>query len=323
MTKTTPMPVIYINSAAFSGSTLLIRLLLSHPNVASVGELTGYVAKTGEAKERYCSCGQMIQDCPFWQELAFHVKKEISDFNPHWFGTKFRLLPYKYRILNTLLTGYLGCNVIERLRFKVLTEFTAYRSRIEDIIYTNQLFVEGICRITGASVFVDASKYATYAKFLTLSQKLDLRVVHLTRDSRGVVNSYRKNSKYSLVHGALKWNLSQMKAESLRRWMAPDKHMRIRYEDLCLSPLTTVNRIFHFVGLPELSRLDLNSTESIHILGNRMRHVRALRVKADFSYKEELSLANLFLIDSLTFPFKKRFGYLGDNQFCQGLDSSE
>jgi hypothetical protein len=310
MTKTTSIPVIYINSTAFSGSTLLIRLLLSHPNVASIGELTGYVVKTGEVKERYCSCGQKMLNCPFWQELAFQLKNKISDFNPHWFGTKFRLLPYKHRILNTLLTGYLGFNVIEKLRYKVLNEITAYRNRIENIIYTNQLFIESICRITGASIFVDASKYATYAKFLTFSQELDLRVVHLTRDSRGVVNSYRKNSKYSLVYGALKWNLSQMKAESLRRWMTPDKHMRIRYEDLCVSPLITVNQIFNFVGLPELSRLDLNPSESIHILGNRMRHVRDLEVKADTSYKEQLSLANVMLIDCLTFPFKKRFGYL-------------
>jgi hypothetical protein len=321
MAKKVPIPIIYINSTAFSGSTLLTRLLLSHPNVASVGELTGYVAKTEEARERYCSCGQKMLDCPFWQDLAFQVKRKISDFNPHWFGTKFRLLPYRYRILNTLLTGYLGCNVIEKLRFKILNELPAYRNRIENIIYTNQLFVESICRITGASIFVDASKYATYAKFLTLSQKLDLRVVHLTRDSRGVVNSYRKNSKYSIIYGAMKYNLSQMKAESLRRWMEPDKHIRIRYEDLCVSPLTTVNQIFNFVGLPELSRLDLNSFESIHILGNRMRHVRNLQVKSDTSYREQLSLANVLLIDCLTFPYKKRFGYLRNDRFYQRLDS--
>lgn len=302
-------PVLFINAAAYSGSTLLTRLLMEHPLITSVGELSGYVQKDDEPKERYCSCGEKLGACGFWKDLASRLSHAEIAFDPEAFGTKFRLFPYRYRVLNGLVTGSLGSNLLEQLRWTALGSVAAYRQSLGKIIERNEIYIETICEMTGAEVFLDGSKYASRAKFLSLSDRLDLHVVHLTRDSRGVVNSYRKNAGLNVIHGALKWSASQAKSAGLKRWFS-QKYLRVRYEDLCLDPLASANRIFSFMKLPPLTGFPAGSNGPVHILGNRMRHSGELRVRQDLSWKEQLSPWQMAVITALTHFQLTRLGYL-------------
>ena len=72
--------------------------------------------------------------------------------------------------------------------------------------------------VSGASVLVDSSKHAALAYCLRFAPSIDLRVVHVVRDSRGVAYSWTKTvtrpetdgleemTRYSPSRSALLWN---------------------------------------------------------------------------------------------------------------------
>src|SRR5262249_16249334 len=68
--------VIYIGSAAHSGSTLLDLMLSSHPDVVSVGELKQLRRFCVLDKQfKSCSCGELtIYSCKFWMGVEECVR---------------------------------------------------------------------------------------------------------------------------------------------------------------------------------------------------------------------------------------------------------
>ena len=57
-------PHVFVLGLPHSGTTLFGRMLNAHSRVVCVGEM----ARAGDAlmKERPCSCGVLLPDCPFW-----------------------------------------------------------------------------------------------------------------------------------------------------------------------------------------------------------------------------------------------------------------
>ena len=60
--------VAYILAASHSGSTLLAMLLASHPDVCTTGELKAQ--SLGDPDKYRCSCGALIRQCEFWNDIA-------------------------------------------------------------------------------------------------------------------------------------------------------------------------------------------------------------------------------------------------------------
>jgi hypothetical protein len=99
-----------------------------------------------------------------------------------------------------------------------------------------------------------------------LNELLDLyknaRFLHLVRDGRDVVCSYREvmatksNSPYAptLKTGsadiALEWSRNVMKIDSFMSTMPRETAMTIRYEDLVLAPSSVVMAICEWLGIP-------------------------------------------------------------------------
>jgi hypothetical protein len=104
---------------------------------------------------------------------------------------------------------------------------------------------------------------------------IDLRVVHLVRDGRGVVASHRKSFEKDLLladgardRGGLpaRWKAAARRRvlypESVVRWVAhnlisgwvcarlgPERAMRLRYEDFVADPRAALGRIGSLIGL--------------------------------------------------------------------------
>ena len=57
--------LVYILAPSHSGTTLLARLLGSHPDVYTVGELQPLIS--GDITKYRCSCGALIRECGFWR----------------------------------------------------------------------------------------------------------------------------------------------------------------------------------------------------------------------------------------------------------------
>src|SRR5207247_1388294 len=101
----------------------------------------------------------------------------------------------------------------ELLRDLVLHYWSGCSSRLEYLRRYNETFIELVLRAFNASIFLDSSKDPARIKYLATIPSLQLRVVHLTRDGRGVVNSARKNLGMSARDASIEWRRTHLEIE--------------------------------------------------------------------------------------------------------------
>ena len=106
-------------------------------------------------------------------------------------------------------------------------------------------FYHDLAQITGASVIIDSSKSPALAALLTQVPGIELHVVHLVRDLRGVVSSGRRTKAYVSATSArrciLQWYWANLGAELLQHRAAG--FLRLRYEDFIVEPQPMLERI--------------------------------------------------------------------------------
>ena len=107
MTISRTTPFIFIASLPYSGSTLLAFLLAAHPQIATIGEMTGGI-ESEDPDEYRCSCGEKIKGCDFWRAVTAKMSAKNFNFDVAHFNTKFELGTHPY--IRHLRTGSLRNN---------------------------------------------------------------------------------------------------------------------------------------------------------------------------------------------------------------------
>lgn len=302
----------YIGGLGRSGSTLLERIAGRLPDVCVLGEVV-HLWERGIQYDELCSCGQPFSACPFWQQVG-----DVA------FG------------------GWVKVDV-ERMR-----ELAAQVDRTRDIPATARLSAAADARrseyaeafaavyaaaaqVSGASVVVDSSKHPSTAYLLRLVDGLDLRVVHLVRDSRGVAYSWTKSIKrpeatagsaqaemyrYPPWRAALLWNTHNTAFAGLGRRGTPV--WRLHYERLLAAPVGTVGDLADFLGADGSTIADFVSAQRVvvgpahQIAGNYMRFTTGeLALRRDDAWRTAMPAGARRTVTSLTAPLLVRYGYLG------------
>ena len=152
---------VFLTSANFSGSTLLSFLMDSHPNIASVGELSNSIR--GMNMETYqCSCGSRLVDCQFWLEVRKQMTKQNLPFEFHNFQTayfsrgvmeKALFYPFKWNRLNYIRDMFFQ---LERRRIK----------HVENVSDRCVAMAKVITKLRNTDHFFDASKSYIKPKYL-------------------------------------------------------------------------------------------------------------------------------------------------------------
>jgi hypothetical protein len=299
---------VYVMAHSFSGSTLLSFLLGGHPEIATVGEM--YISPTFNTDGYLCSCGERIDECPFWREvsrkmeargLPFDVRSSQTSFQVDGIGRlAFRMVAAEPR--GPLLEGFREA----ALRFLPRT-----RREVERRLAINETLVDVVKEMQGANVFVDTSKRPGRILLLRRVPSFDPRVIHLVRDCRGVARSAIRNLGRTVEEGARSWVSSIHSAERVRRCFPAERWLTVRHEDLCRNPEAELARIFRFIGVEaEHDVRDFRSFEH-HIIGNRMRLSRTSEIELDEGWKTELSPAQVRTVEQIAGPELRRYGYEG------------
>src|SRR5262249_31784621 len=123
-----------------------------------------------------------------------------------------------------------------------------------------------IADVSGCAALVDSSKHASLAFCLSRRQEIDLRVIHVVRDSRAVAYSWTTKvarpeasgsvqqsqggymTTYFPASAAGHWNAQNAALHLLARRGTPV--LRVRYEDLVQATEQTLRRAATFAGLP-------------------------------------------------------------------------
>lgn len=299
--------MVHITGYGRSGSTVLDGVLGSHPRACSLGELA-HLVRAAWLGEEYCACGQRARECAFWRAVLARWIDAGGD-------------PAGYARLQDKVEGGRG---------PILACLAGRRPRGAAYEAWGRATVALLAAIraeSGAAVLIDSSKSPARALALSGLAEIDLFVVHLVRDARGVAWSLarpfaadaragleRPLAARSVARTALAWNLVNRACERVVAALAPDRQLRLRYEayvsDLggALEPLEP----FVGAGLVELARAFEGGrplAPGHAVAGNRLRLAGAIALSPDTRWREAMSGRQQARVGRLAGSLLRRYGY--------------
>ena len=172
---------------------------------------------------------------------------------------------------------------------------------------------EIVCGSTNAHCFVDGSKQTQQLIHLARRPDVDLRVIHLVRDGRGVVNStlgHKQAGGMTPEIAADAWRKYHERFERIRRrHFGAEQAYTLRYEDFCADPVGTLHELHRFLGLTEPPVTGTIDTQSLHVLGNQMRMQPVTEITVDVRWRETLSPEALEAFERRAGAVNRRYGY--------------
>lgn len=294
-------PLIYIHSASHSGSTLLAQLLARHPEVATVGELSGTVHR---ARPGYrCSCGAELVRCGFWQCVSAAMAKRGFAYSATTTATDIRNVssPLARRLLKPLHRGPL----LELVRDAGMV--LVGKNHLERQQALKTALVESVAECTGKPLVVDSSKTGVQLKYHLRNPGLEVKAIGLVRDGRGVALSIARNQGTSFPQGARNWRRNNEEAQAIGNGLGA-RWIRIKYEALCADPQGTLAQLWRFMGVAPRN-LDECPAPHAHVLGHGSRLNGSASIHNSEKWRRELSAADLETFESIAGPLNRELGY--------------
>lgn len=308
--------VLFIGGLGRSGTTLIERLINELPGTVAVGE-TVHLWERGVRDRERCGCGDPFDECEHWSEVG---KRAFGDWSAidldrvidlRWDVDRSRRLASIFRARRT---GHLS------------VDQRCYLDHLRPII-------ESSADVAGADVVVDSSKHVSTAALLSLDPALDVRVLHVTRDPRGVAYSWTKavqrpeasaNNQAGSLDSAMptyrpsrtaaRWVSDNLAFDALAATGVPT--LRLRYEDFLADPTAALHTIAglaeiavdHFPFLDgELAHL---TTPMHSVAGNPLRFGGDdITLRLDDAWVTRLDSADARTVTRITSPVLRRYGY--------------
>ncbi len=309
--------VIFIAGAGRSGSTLLDIVLGNHPEIASVGELSKLVPSALLRRE-HCACGLRGDECPFWREV---VELWLGEGAGRAEREQYLALEERFERARRWLRLTAERRAVGRGRPSPL--FLRYAEQ------TAALF-GAVARVSGKPVVVDSSKNPARAFALSLVPGIELAVIHLVRDPRGVAFSYQKSfardERGGVQHDimalpvwrtALAWRFANAAIERLLAGLPPGRGRRLRYEDLVADPRQALAGLGPVLGvsLADLGeRLAAGEEMAVGhtIAGSRLRMKGRVQLAADAEWRSAMPAAARRTVVRLAGGALTRYGYAAE-----------
>jgi sulfotransferase family protein len=301
--------VLFVMGCGRSGSTMLDAILGSHSSAAGFGELC-YAAEKAYLNGAYCACGEWGFACPFWAA----VRQEWADRTGTSDVARFASL----------------VRTVESRKLRLNRAVRAWRSPdspFQEYAGLMKAFFDSLRAVSGKAVIVDSSKRPARALALSMIPGIDVRLIHLIRDVRGVVWSAKKRLKQderggvsnedrgkTLVRSVAVWSIMNRLSEDVRRRLPASHTVQVRYEDYVTRPSDVLDRIGEVAEL-DFSALGAKLTagapvEIGHaIAGNRMRMATEIRLRADTEWITRLSPRERRMCWALAGRQLRRYGY--------------
>lgn len=274
MKSESKVKVLYILGPGHCGSTLLNMLLNGNDRAIGVSELnTLHRRRFDESSDRY----------RFWHAVRECVDDDVIDED----GRIHLETPYR--------------------SYKKI--FCLNKEHIKRWSHKNLSVLSCISKVSNCEIIIDSSKEWQRLYLLFLSDVVDLRVIHLVRDGRAVLNSYYK--KYGNFRtGYNRWVKSLIYALILRMVLDESIWLHIKYENLATKTEKTLRRICKHAGCKYSNdMLDFRSHSYVGVGGNRMREKSISQIKLDDSWKYELPIMEKYKFNLFGGILNKIVGY--------------
>ena len=281
------------------------------PGFFSTGELA-YIWTHGPQENRLCGCGAQFLDCPFWHQVG-HIA-----FGG-WDNVDLDQMLRLERSVNR--HRFLPLLVMPRLS----AYFQARTRRYADVL--SRLY-QAIGQVSGARVIVDSTIDPAYGFLLKYVPGLDLRLVHLVRDSRATAFSWTRwqrrtdrvdavvyQRRIPPVLTAIRWDLYHLLIHLLSASVS--SQVLVRYEKFVASPQREIRRIVEHLD-EEIDEHDLSfiapgevHLETNHTVAGSLMRLRTgrLPVRVDDEWEDTMGSVDRRVVTALTWPFLRLYGY--------------
>lgn len=302
-----PIRVGYLTGSGHTGSTLIALFMDAHPQIASVGE-TAFkrsVRRRRETRQR-CSCGETYFTCPFWQRVFRDVKEDGYDLSPLNWSNEYK---YENAWLNKTLSRYSSRRVIRALQNAAAAALPFHRGRVRHTNQVNVSFIRAVLDVARAEVFFDASKAPMRLHHLLEIPELDIRVVRLVRDVRGFAGSAKRRGQ-PIEDAATIWKNQQAVIADVTRDLPPERSFMLRYEALCENPRDWFRRLYAFLGVEVVDPPETVVPEQHHVLGNRIRKNKQLRIRTPDNWRQALTHDEVSRVLRIAADANESLGYV-------------
>ena len=312
----TAQRLLFIGGVGRSGSTLIEKLLNEFEDTFAVGE-TVHLWERGLRDNERCGCNQPFDQCEHWGPVGEHAfggwgNVDLEEaIQLRWTVDRTRRLP-------------------EMLNSRRRSSTTASQRRYLDLIRPVLLNSAKVAGGHGpVDVLLDSSKHLSAAALYSLDPALDVRVLHVVRDPRGVAYSWMKQVKrpeaslggedmpiYRPSRTAGRWVSDNLGFDLLARMGVPT--LRVRYEDFLDRPVESLAQMAEFAGLKSkilpMGTFDGTTghcnTTMHSVAGNPLRFGGDdIKLRLDDEWRTKLDPDAKRLVSRITAPLRRQYNY--------------
>jgi hypothetical protein len=308
---TQQLSVLYVGGMPRSGSTLTDLMLHQLPGHIGVGELF-YLWRNGLAHDGLCACAETFSACPFWAEVGQVAFGGWSQMDAE------HVMRLQGQVDRTSAIPLL----LSPWRPK---KFAAQLAEYSEIL--RKLYA-AIATVSGEQVVVDSSKRPSLAYILRSMPDIDLSVVQVVRDPRGVAFSFNKH--VALPEGAaLRNEMPRSTTRKVsRRWVTVNALIgalgrlgvpltRVRYEDLVGQPDVELGKVLALTdqdapqGVFDYVTAEGITVPRTHVVaGGRIRLASGrMPLRLDEQWRRDMPARSRRLVSLMTAPARRRYGY--------------
>lgn len=306
-----PPVVLFVGGMPRSGSTLFDLMVGQLPGHCDVGELF-YLWQAGPVRDQRCACGEPFSRCPFWARVGDVAFGGWHQVDPR------EVLALQDRVDTTSRLPLLAAG-------RLLPRHAAAVARYRELL--GRLYA-AVADVSGCRVVVDSSKRPSTAFILAGDRRTDLRMAHVVRDPRGVVNSWNRQVALPEATGPRSFLKRRPLGQIVRRWVTVNilielvarrgiPMTRFRYEDLAVEPVDAMHAVLRLVGqqtTPEatsfLTPEGLSTRGSHTVAGGRVRmETGTVPLRLDEKWRRELPRWRRNVTAAVCWPLMRRYGY--------------
>ena len=303
------MKILYVVGLGRSGSTILSNSLGQIGGYFSAGELN-FIWKHNVLENRLCGCGRPFRECPVWARVMDEAFGGMDGVDPR----------EMMRLQNSgTRTRHIPLMLTKRGRRRLA-------GRVQKFLINYGRLYEAIGAVTGSRVIVDSSKEPAHGFAMGMIPGLEFYVLHLIRDPRAAAYSWSKKKpqpdtdarehmvRFSPAKSSALWDSWNASAEALWR-RAPQRYLRLRYEDFVADPRRSFEKILDLVGErdaepPLVGEREVKLGVSHTVSGNPNRfETGAVELRPDHAWISAMSPRDKALVTALTTPLLQRYGY--------------
>jgi hypothetical protein len=284
-TQGKPYTLLYILGSGRCGSTLLDLLLNGHSDTLGLGEVS-----TLNRSFKPLDTTTLSIPTPQFKQCYVQFWRAVKDSYERLSGKSFEDID------------------LSQPRWKIILSWQ--KDDIETWVNPNIALYSCAQAASHAKILIDTSKTSQRLYLLHKSSLFDMKVIHLIRDGRAVVNSYIQ--RYEDFTGGLRvWITAALASLYLRRRFHKSHWLQLRYEDLATKPEETLRKICVFLGLDfEHEMLAYRSHPYFGIGGNPLvSRGEGEDISLDERWKLELRLSYRLIFELTGGWLNRWYGY--------------